>query len=327
MNNLIVECSEPGWVITLSEDLEHLLRHVTFERAQEIAAKLKDLCHDMGPAHETVWRGFRIEVPNECGSRPLSFSTREEADKTVLEELVNRADQKGIGKFDLWHTNLMDQGDPHPETREQYVSDLADSITSEGLTSSVEEDIIGRTDQLPDTMSNFRKKMMSEYAETIFAWRAKEPEIGHRWVEDTAKKLRDMLEEINTRSEAVMEYELDRLDPGEMKFRELIRWVALSVRLGRNHEKWMKAGDDSCSYLFQKAALIHKLWNACHGFGPARSLMENRMKELIGQAKEIYTPEGVDALRKVRKQMLHDRRWPFSRDDNDNKEDENSQDD
>ncbi len=49
------------------------------------------------------------------------------------------------------------------------------------------------------------------------------------------------------------------------------------------------------------------------GWGKARPLMENRMRELIRQAKDVYTPEGVDALRQIRRELARSGRWFFDK--------------
>jgi hypothetical protein len=39
MRQLLVECSDPGLVVSLAEELEHVLRHVDFERARALWAR------------------------------------------------------------------------------------------------------------------------------------------------------------------------------------------------------------------------------------------------------------------------------------------------
>lgn len=71
-------------------------------------------------------------MPND-GGRPLSFGNRETVDEVRLQQLVARAAERDIGKFEMRDTLLLLQGGPEPETREQYVRDLADSIRYEYL--------------------------------------------------------------------------------------------------------------------------------------------------------------------------------------------------
>jgi len=306
MNQFIVECSEPGWVIFLSEELENVFRHITFERAQEIGKSLAELAHELGPEFEKVWQGFGLEVPND-GGYPLSFGKREEVDKKSLKALLDQADQRGIGKFRMRGTMLLNQDGPPPETREQYVRELRDSISS---VSWEEPEFFSGSDKLPASMADYRQKIISEYAGDVLRNRAKFPDTGHRWIEDSVSRIRDMLEEVNTRTEGVMEYELERLNPAELESSERIRWAALAARLGKNVEKWLQACDESLSYLYQKAAFVWKLWTECQGRGPARSLLDSRMKHIIEQAEGAYTAEGVDALRMVHEDML-DIPWKF----------------
>ncbi len=106
MRQFIVECSEPGWVIFLAEELENVFRHITFERAQEIGKSLAKLADELGPEVGKAWEGFRLEVPND-GGYPPSFGKREEAGEEPLKTLLKEADQRGMGKFELRSTLLL----------------------------------------------------------------------------------------------------------------------------------------------------------------------------------------------------------------------------
>lgn len=112
-------------------------------------------------------------------------------------------------------------------------------------------------------------------------------------------RLRKALEQINTRSEAVMAYELDRLDPTELDAVECIRWAAVAVRLGYGVEKWFQAAVEPLTYLYQKAALISLLWAECRGYGRARPLLEGRLEAVIQEAEGVYTADAVAALRQL----------------------------
>jgi hypothetical protein len=56
---------------------------------------------------------------------------------------------------------------------------------------------------------------------------------GEGWITESVDRLRKALREVNARAEAVMEYQLARLEPAEMETQERLRWLALAVRLGR----------------------------------------------------------------------------------------------
>ena len=43
MRQLLVECSDPGLVVSLDEEFENVLRHVDFSRAQALGQQLNEL--------------------------------------------------------------------------------------------------------------------------------------------------------------------------------------------------------------------------------------------------------------------------------------------
>ncbi|MBN1889442.1 MAG: hypothetical protein JW850_15720 [Thermoflexales bacterium] len=51
---LLVECSDPGLVISLAEEFEHVLRQVDFERACALRDQLRDLARELGPVVERL---------------------------------------------------------------------------------------------------------------------------------------------------------------------------------------------------------------------------------------------------------------------------------
>ena len=293
MRQLLIECSEPGLVVSLAEELEHVLRHVDFARVRELASQLNDLANELGPEFEQVWRGFRLEMPND-GGHPPAFGNREFVDEVRLKELLAQAAERDLGSFELRRTMLLSQDGPMPETREQYIRDLADSIESAVWE---EQAIFQMPVALPDSMANHRQQLVDEYGAPILYARSRYPAVGRRWIDESVKQLKGALREIDTRTGAVMEYELARLDPAGVELAERIRWAALAVRLGKSVEKWFQATTESLAYLYQHVALIWLLWIECQGWGPARPFLEKRLKAIIEQAEEIYTTDGVDALR------------------------------
>jgi len=290
MRQLLVECSDPGLVVSLAEEFEHVLRHVGFARAQALHGQLSDLARELGPEFEQAWQGFRLETPND----PLTFGNREFTDEERLRELLAQAEERGIGQFELHHTLLLPQDGPAPETREQYVRDLADGIR---WASWDELGIFRSPVELPDSMAAHRERLMDEQGAAVLRARARFPTVGHRWIRDSVEQLEKALREINTRAEAVMEYELARLDPAEMEPGDCIRWAALAVRLGTEVEKWYTAAEESLAYLYQRAALVWLLWTECRDWGPAHPFLEKRLEGIIEEAGEVYTADGVEALR------------------------------
>lgn len=130
MRQLLVECSDPGIVVSLAEEFENILRQVDLAHAQELQRQLNDLARELGAEFEQAWHGFRIEVSNDSG-RPLSFGDREIVNEEHLQQLLSHAGERGVGKFEMRDTLLLPQDGPAPETREQYIRDLADNIRYE----------------------------------------------------------------------------------------------------------------------------------------------------------------------------------------------------
>ena len=295
MRQLLVECSDPGLVVSLAEELEHVLRHVDFARAQALSTQLGALASELGPEFEQAWRGFRLEVPHD-GGHPPAFGNRELVDEARLKKLLDQAAKQGVGSFELRDTMLLPQDGPAPETREQYVRDLADSICS----ATWEEGTVFQMPvPLPDSLATYRQRLMDEQGVPVLVARARYPTVGWRWVQDSIKRLEEALREINTRAEAVMEYEVDRLDPADVDPIDCVRWAALAVRLGKSVEKWFQGVVESLPYLYRRAALVWLLWTECRGQGPARSFLERQLEDVIRQANGTYTADGVDALRLV----------------------------
>lgn len=293
MRQLLVECSDPGIIVSLAEEFENILRQVDFARAQQLQRELRDLARDLGAEFEQVWRGFRIEVPNDSG-RPLSFGNREMVDEARVQQQIAQAAERGIGKFEMRDTFLLPQDGPAPETREQYVRDSADSIRYEYLD---DLHLLSRPTDLPDAMAAHRQQLMDEHVAAVLRARARDANVGHRWVNASVERLQKALEEVDTRAEAVMLYELTRLNPAEVKLEERTRWAMLAARLGKEMDKWLDAAEEPLTFLYQRFALACLAWNECQGMGPARPILEKKLRALIEQAKGIYTADAVDALK------------------------------
>lgn len=295
MRQFVVECSDPGLVVTLAEGFEHVLRHVDFERAKSLQRQMNDLARELGIEFEDAWGGFRIEVSNDGGT-PLSFGNRDPVDEDKLLQLFGKAEERGIGKFGVRNTQLLPQDGPAPETREQYVRDLADAIRDAYLD---DVSLLRRPLDLPDSLETHRLKIFDEHVAPVIHARSRYPSVGQLWIRETLQQLEKALEEVNTRAEAVMEYELTRVNPAEVEPADYTRWAALAVRLGKEVEKWYAAAEEQLEYLYQHVALIHILWSDIRGMGQARPFLEERLKSLIEKAEAVYTEDGREALRLV----------------------------
>lgn len=304
MRQLLVECSDPGLVVTLAEEFENVLREIDFPRAQALHSQLRDLARQLGPEFEEAWRGFRLEMPND-GGYPPAFGNREAVDEERLRELLTQAAERDLGQFELRRTLLLPQDGPAPETREQYVRDLTDSIR---WASWDELGIFRSPIELPAPMAAHRLQLMDQYAGNVLRAQARFPTVGYRWIQDSIKRLEKTLQEVGTRAEAVMAYELARLEPADVKPTERTLWAAVAVRMGEEVDKWLSAAEEFLAYVYQQAALTYLLWTECRGQGPARPLLEKRLQALIEQAETIYTADGVAALQ-VLQDDLHQPPW------------------
>ncbi|MEW6667804.1 MAG: hypothetical protein AB1512_21555 [Thermodesulfobacteriota bacterium] len=304
MRQFVVECSDPGLVVTLAEEFEHVLRHVDFERAKVLQCRMNDLARELGTEFEEAWRGFRIETPNDGGT-PLSFGNRDPVDEDKLRQLLGEAEEREIGKFEVRNTLLLPQDGPAPETREQYVRDLADAIRYAYLD---DVSLLRRPLDLPTSLETHRLQILEEQVAPVLRSRAQYPSVGHLWIRDTMRQVEKALEEVNTRAEAVMEYELTRVNPAEVEPAHHTRWAALAVRLGKEVEKWYAASEERLPYLYQRVALIDVLWTDIRGMGKARPFLEERLKSLIQNAEGVYTEDGLAALRLVYEE-LHRPPW------------------
>jgi len=293
MNQLLVECSEPGLVISLAEEFEYVLRHVDFERAMAFRKQLSALAEELGEEVDQAWRSFRLELPNQSGFHPLTFSSRGAPPEEPLERLASEASQRGVGTFEVGSTLLLQQSGPPPETREQYVSDLTAGIRDSCMALGV----FSWPVRLPEDMADHREQLLEEHILPGLKARARSPALGRKWIKNTGERLEGALEEVNTRAEAVMAYQLGQLDPADQGSTDRIRWTAVAVRLGKHVERWYEAAEAALPYLYQKAALARLLWSDSRGLGSARSFLEARLQSYVDQAESVYTPDGVDALR------------------------------
>lgn len=236
-------------------------------------------------------------MPND-GDRPLTFGSREarDDDKEPSQRSLSQAAERGVGQFTLRGTLLLNQNGPAPETREQYIRDLADGMTSYRFE---ELGLFSMPTELPDSMTAHRERLMDEYAGEVLRARARYPGVGHRWVQDSVERLRKTLEEVDTRAEAVMTYELERQNPQDVSPSERIRWAALAARLGKEVEKWHQATQESLDYVYQRVMLIHLMWTDCRGWGRVRPYLEECLQALIEQAATTYTTDAVAAVQRV----------------------------
>ena len=256
MRQLLVECSEPGLVVTLDEEIEHVLRNVDFERVRGLYAQLADLARELGRDFEEMWSGFHLEVAGDGNDFPPSFGNRSTVDEKKLKDFVARAEEKGIGRFKTRHSLLLPQGGPMPETRDQFIHDLADAIRS---STWYEIQCDRRPLAFPETMEKHRRQLLEEYAYSALRQSARNPLVGYRWVKESVERLRKTIEEVDTRAQAVMEYELSRLDTAQVDVEERIHWAVLACCVGKEVEKWCTACEKERLYIYQRAALIAEL--------------------------------------------------------------------
>ncbi len=296
MRQLLIECSDPGLVVALDEEMEHVLRNVDFEWAQALQAQLAELARELGQDFEEVWSGFHLEVAGDGHDFPPSFGNRNTVDEKKLQELVTQAEEKGIGRFKTRLSLLLPHGGPTPETRDQFIHDLADAIRL-SLWHEVQYPLHRLT--FPESMEKHRLQLLEEHVGPALRSSAQEPVLGYTWVQESMECVRKAIEEVDTRAQAVMEYELSRLDPDQVEFEEKAHWAVLACCAGKEVEKWYTASANQLPYFYQRAALIAELWTSCRGVGPARQFLQKRFQELIEESASVYTDDGRQALTRV----------------------------
>ena len=181
MRQLVVECSDPGLVVYLVEEYEHVLRHVDFDQAQSLSQQLGELARELGPEFTRAWQGFQLEVPND-GGYPPSFGKREflgdEAGaRKLLQDFLARAEERGLGTYKVRSTMLLPEGGPAPETREQYIRDLVGGIRSAEWE---ELGLFQFPTDLPASMAAHRQRLMEELGMGVLRAQALHPTVGHR---------------------------------------------------------------------------------------------------------------------------------------------------
>lgn len=55
MRQLLVECSDPGLVVSLAEEFENVLRRIDFDRAKALHGQPAELASELGPEFEEAW--------------------------------------------------------------------------------------------------------------------------------------------------------------------------------------------------------------------------------------------------------------------------------
>ncbi len=302
MRQLLVECSDPGMVVVLEEELEHVLRNVNFQRARELQAQLTKLAGELGGDYAQAWSGFHMEVANDGNDVPPSFGSRNPVDKQSIKELLSRAADEGIGKFSMRPTLLLPQDGPAPETREQYICDLADSIRYTTLFGSEWGE---RPFAFPRAMEQYRYQLLEEHVLTSIRRSAHNPRLGRKWVQEIVKCLEESITEADLRAVAVMEYELSKMDPDSLGIEEKTQWTVLACNVGKAIEKWYTACEKELEYVYQRAALLAEMWHSCQGFGPAAPFIREQFQGLLQEAASVYTDDGVQALERVYEQLQH----------------------
>lgn len=65
MRQLLVECSDPGVVVSLAEEFENVLRGIDFDRARTLKSQLRELSRELGPEIDYTRR--RLGLSATCG--------------------------------------------------------------------------------------------------------------------------------------------------------------------------------------------------------------------------------------------------------------------
>ncbi|MGQ9531545.1 MAG: hypothetical protein ACUVTQ_01910 [Desulfotomaculales bacterium] len=294
---LIVEHSEPGHVISLSDDLEHTLRHLSWERVLELREELLAL------AGALSCRGaleiFHVETPGEAGAIPPSLATLEPVDeKAVRRVLAAAATEKGYS-FSL-HTSVLLEG--RAQTRRDYVEDLKLALTAVGY------DCYGP--QLPERLRRHRRQLLEKEFASLYPPSRPGPGVlvvygavhmGHRWVKEQAEKWRKALEKVDAAVTAVGRYLLGELSPEQMSPEELTDWCLVAALVDAEHlPHFYEALESRLTYLHEKIRYAYEIHRQA---SVGRTYLENRMRAYLTEARGIYTPEAVAALEALTEDM------------------------
>ncbi|MDN5348446.1 MAG: hypothetical protein PWP65_2011 [Clostridia bacterium] len=285
---MIIEHSEPGFVITLSDDLENTLRNLSWEQIEKLRQELVRLARQTSAECGRALEAFHIETPGEVGASIPSLATLENVDKACVEQVLERAREQFGWKFKLYMSCLLEG----KYSRQDYVDNIKDAIMYGDYGDPV----------LPAELREHRRRLLEKEIPSAFKGLTVDHYlVGYRWVEEETKQVEKILKEIDSEVQAVGRYLLETITPPEKNQEELFYWCVFASQTGNDRfYQFYGALEEKVPYLHQK---IHYCWQLYWTGRCFKNWLVEKMKEYINEARSIYIPEAIEALKGTLKEM------------------------
>lgn len=285
---MIIEHSEPGFVISLSDDLENTLRNLSWEQVEKLRQELVMLARQISVECGRALEAFHIEVPSEVGASIPSLATLEDIDKSYVERVLERASEQFGWKFKLYMSHLLEGR----YSRRDYVEDIRDEIMHGDYGDPV----------LPAELREHRRRLLEERIPPVCKGLTVDHYlVGCWWVEEEVKQVEKIFKEIDSEVRAVGRYLLETITPPEKDEEELFYWCVFASQTC--HDRFYQlygALEEKVPYLHQKA---HYCWTLYRTGRCFRDWLVGKMGEYVEEARSIYIPEGIEALEGILKEM------------------------
>lgn len=297
MKRIIVEHSEPGYVIGLSDSLEFTLRHLSWERAGDLARELLEFAKGF-PGGEAL-AAFHLETPGEAGRIPPCLATLADVDESAVKAVVAAARERLGLPFEFYMSVLLEGRE---WTRKDYVEDLEMELRL------AEE---AKNYSLPAPLARHRARLLEEEfrraypapKDIIVANAVGSPRLGWRWVQEEAESWEKVLEWVDEAVSDVGRYLLLEQDPEAVPAEDLPGWCLVALQVDRSVlPRYFEVLERRAEYLWQKFCFAY-------GFGQLISdrYLEEKMRGYLDEARRQYTAEAAEAMerlfREVRKRL------------------------
>lgn len=285
---MIIEHSEPGFVISLSDDLENTLRNLSWEQIEKLRQELVRLARQISAECGRALEAFHIETPGEVGASLPSLVTLENVDKACVEQVLEKAKEEFGWKFKLYMSWLLEG----KYSRRDYVDDIRSEIMHGDYGDPV----------LPTELREHRRRLLEKKIPPVFKGLGVDHYlVGYRWVEEETKQVEKIFTEIDNEVQAVGRYLLETITPSEKDGEELFHWCVFASQTC--HDRFYQfygALEEKVPYLHQK---IHYCWELYRTGRCFRDWLVGKMREYVSEARSIYIPEAIEALEGILKDM------------------------
>lgn len=288
LEQMIIEHSEPGFVISLSDDLENTLRNLSWEQIEKLRQELVRLARRTSAECGRTLEAFHIETPGEVGASLPSLATLENVDKACVEQVLERAKEQFGWKFKLSMSWLLEG----KYSWRDYVDDIRDEIMHGDYGDPV----------LPAELREHRQRLLEKEIPSTFKGLTVDYYlVGYRWVEEETKQVEKILKDIDSEVQAVGRYLLETITPPEKNQEELFYWCVFASQTGSDKfYRFYAALEEKTPYLHQK---IHYCWQLYRTGRCFKNWLVGKMKEYVKEARSIYIPEAIEALEAILKEM------------------------